>query len=145
VAAVGARGVELRLGQRRRGALEPDARELVHAHHLDQRADVRLRPADAQRAPADAQAAGQHGQVEHQRRVGEHELGEIDDDVVLGADGADERLAPAALRGSVLISAAAQNRRFFIEIDDRANLAKAGGLWQGPLSGFRKLREDGHH
>src|SRR5689334_6259082 len=59
-----------RLSQCWRGALEPDARKLVHAHHFDQRTDMRLRATDTQRAPADAEATREHGQVQHQRGVG---------------------------------------------------------------------------
>src|SRR2546423_5360455 len=98
-----------RLRERRRWALEPDARELVHAHHLDQPADLGLRPTDQQRTAAHAQAASEHGQVQHQRSVGEHELAEVDYDIGLGTDRADESLATATLSCPVLISAAAQD------------------------------------
>jgi hypothetical protein len=98
----------------------------VHAHHLDQPTDLGLRPTDQQGTAAHAQAASEHGQVQHQRGVSEDELAEVDYDIGLRTDRADESLAPATLSGPVLISAAAQNRRFVIEVDDRANLAKPG-------------------
>jgi len=43
-------------------------------------------------------------------------------------------LAPASLRRSILVSSAAQNRRFFIEVDDRSNLPNPAGAMQGFVS-----------
>ncbi len=92
--------------------------------HLDQRPDLRLRIAQKNRAPTLAKPAGQHRQIDHQRRVGEHELAQIDHHVGVGTDGADHRLPPAALRGPILISRAAEDRRLLLERDDVLNLPK---------------------
>jgi hypothetical protein len=59
----------------------------VQPDQLDQRADVRLRRAQLERAPVGPQALRQAGQVDHQRRVGEAQLRQIDDDVAGGAEG----------------------------------------------------------
>jgi hypothetical protein len=115
------------LGESRPGPLESDAGQAMQTHPLDQLEDLRLRVAETQGAPARPEAPGDHCEVEHHRRVGEHELGEVDDDIALGCDGTDESLAAGALGGPVLVSSAAKNRRLVIEVDDRANLAKRGG------------------
>jgi hypothetical protein len=99
----------------------------MKTHPLDQLEDLRLRVTQTQRAPARAQPPGDHREVEHQRRVGEHELREVDDDIALGSDGTDESLAAGALGRPVLVSPAPEDRRLVIEVDDRANLAKRGG------------------
>ena len=114
-------------GERRPGPLDSDAGQAVKTHPLDQLEDLRLRVAQAQGAPVRPEAPGDHREVEHHRRVGEHELGEVDDDVALGSDGTDESLAAGALGRPVLVSPAAENRRLVIEVDDRENLAKRGG------------------
>ena len=63
------------------GALtRPHGRQPVQADELDQRADVRLGMRSDSVRPARA-AAGEHGEVDHQRRVGEAQLGQVDDDV----------------------------------------------------------------
>jgi hypothetical protein len=69
-------------------------------------------------APVGAQPARQHDQVEHERRVGEHELGQVDPHVLLSADGPDQCPAAAALRRAVLIAGAAQYGRCVIKDDD---------------------------
>jgi hypothetical protein len=79
------------LRQRGRGPLELDARELVQADHLDQRADLRLGAAQENRPAVGAQPAGQHRQVEHQRGIRERQLRQIHDHIVLGADGTRQR------------------------------------------------------
>ena len=68
------------------GTVEAHAGQPVQPDELDQRADLRLGAAEQDRAAMRAQAAREHRQIEHQRRVGEHELAEVDDDVGLGAD-----------------------------------------------------------
>jgi hypothetical protein len=55
---------------------------------VDQAEDLRLRRAQANRPAADPEAPGEHGQVEHDRRIGEDEFAEVDDDVGLRADSA---------------------------------------------------------
>jgi hypothetical protein len=107
-----------RLGQGRRRALEADSRQPVHAHHLDQRPDLGLGAAEQDRAATYAQASGQDRQIEHQRPVREHKLAEVDDDIALCAYRAGQSLPSASLRGLILVSAAAQSRGLFIEIDD---------------------------
>jgi hypothetical protein len=98
----------------------------MQTRDLDQHPDLRLRAPEQQRLPANTQAPGNHRKVEHQRRVGEHKLAEVDDDIGLGADCAYERLSTASLRRPVLVSTAAQHRRLVIEIDDVENLPKDG-------------------
>jgi hypothetical protein len=71
------------------------------------------------------QAPGQHREVEHQRRVGEHELAEIDDHIRLGTDRSRQRLPADALRVAVLVTPAAERGWLVIEVDDPANLLKA--------------------
>jgi hypothetical protein len=90
----------------------------VKSDQFDQGSDVGLCAAQEQRPAAYAQAPRQHRQVEHQRGVGEHKLGQVDDYVRARSDRTHERLSPASLGGPVLVAAAAQNPRLFIEIDD---------------------------
>jgi hypothetical protein len=97
----------------------------VQTHVLDQCPDLRLGAAQVDGASPHPQPPSEHREVEHQRSVGETELAEINDHVGLGTDGARQRLAPRALRRSVLVAAAAQNAVPVIEIDDRGKLAKA--------------------
>ena len=108
----------MRLRQSGGGPFEQDPWEPVQADELDQRADLRLSVAQQDRAAAHPQPARQHRQVEHQRRVGEHELGEVDDDIRLRSDRAHECAAPTRLRRPVLVSAATQDRRFVSKLDD---------------------------
>ena len=115
----------------RRRSLELDAGQLVDAHHLDQGPDLRLCAAQQDRTPVAAQPAGEHREVEHQRHVGEAELGEIDDHVGLGAEGARQSAAPDSLGAAVLVAGAAQDRRAFGEIDDPGNLPNANDATQG--------------
>jgi hypothetical protein len=87
-----------RSGEGGRRTLEADAGQPVQSGDLDQRPDLRLGPADEQRPAANPQAAGEHGEVEHERCVGERKLGEVDDDVGLGANRPRESSAAEALR-----------------------------------------------
>jgi hypothetical protein len=97
----------------------------VKAHELDQCPDLWLGAAEPHVAPVGAQPAREHDQVEHQRRIREHELGEIDAHVLLGADGPDQRPTAAALRRAVLVAGAAQDRRGVLKDDDPGNLLKS--------------------
>jgi metal-sulfur cluster biosynthetic enzyme len=90
----------------------------MQADDLDHRLDLGLRAPDLDHLAVDAQTAGDHRQVEHQRRVGEHELAEVDDHVGVGAQCADQCGPPVSLRIPILVAAAAQDRRLVIEVDD---------------------------
>jgi hypothetical protein len=103
----------------------------VQADDLDQGEDLRLRSAQADGPAAHAEAPGEQGQVDHHRRVGEHQLAEVDDDISLGADSASYRGATDALRRPVLVTAAAQRCDGVIEIDDGGKLHKPTCLSQG--------------
>jgi hypothetical protein len=90
----------------------------VHAHQLDQCPNLGLGAAEQDRAAAYSQAPGEHRQVKHQGRIREHELTEVDHDIALRRDRADQSLPSTSLRGAVLVSAATQSRGLFIEGDD---------------------------
>jgi metal-sulfur cluster biosynthetic enzyme len=92
----------------------------VQPDDLDQRLDLWLRALQEDRAPVGSEAPREHRQVEHQRRIGEHQLGEVDNDVGLCLDRSGQRLAPTSLRCAVLVAAAAQGWRLVVEIDDGA-------------------------
>jgi hypothetical protein len=96
----------------------------VQSDLLDQRHHLRLGTAHEDLAAPDAQAAGQHGQIEHHRRVGKGKLAQVDHHVRLCPKRAHHGASPASLRGPVLVSAAAQGRGVFIEVDDGQNLHK---------------------
>jgi len=85
---------------------------------LDQRQDLRLGAAQQDRAPATPDPPGEHRQVEHQRRVGEHQLAEVDADIRLGAERPCQGSAPAALSGAVLVSGAPEDRGVVSKLDD---------------------------
>jgi hypothetical protein len=91
---------------------------VVKADELDQRPDLRLRASQQDRASASAKAACKHSQVEHQRRVGEHQVAQVDDDIRLRAECPVDRAAPNPLGGSVLVTRASQRRRLVVEVDD---------------------------
>ena len=99
-------------------SFEANAGQPVQPDHLDQRPDLRLRPAQEDRAAALAQAPREHRQVDHQRRVGEHQLTQIDHDVGIRTDRTDHRLATTSLRSPILVSRAAKDRRLLLEVDD---------------------------
>jgi metal-sulfur cluster biosynthetic enzyme len=103
----------------------------VHSHQPDQSQYLGLGAAEQDRAAAYSQPPCQHGQVEHQGRVREHELAQIDDDITLRADRANQCLSSTSLRCPVLVSAAAQSRGRFIKSDDGRNLPKTTGPSQG--------------
>jgi hypothetical protein len=106
------------------GAFELHTRQTMQADGFDQRADLRLGAAEQKDHALDTQATRQDREIEHQRRVSEHQLGEVDHDVALGADRPRQRLTAAALRVAILVSAAAEGRGRVIEVDDRRNLLK---------------------
>jgi hypothetical protein len=113
-----------RSGQRRVRALDPDAGKAVKPDHLDQRPDLGLGAAEQHVAPVRPQAAGEHREVKHQRRVRENKFAEIDDDVPLGVQRADQRLPAATLSGPILVAAAAKNCGLVLKVDDRGNLSQ---------------------
>ena len=63
------------LGERERGAFEPDRRQAVQADVLDQRHHLGLGAADEDLASLRPQATGEDRQVEHHRGVRERQLG----------------------------------------------------------------------
>jgi hypothetical protein len=91
---------------------------------LDQRPDLRLSPAEENGLPMGAEAPREHCEIHHQRCVREHEFGEVDDNVRLGAEGTSQCLTPAPLRRSIFVASNAQNWRLVNEVDDRRNLHK---------------------
>jgi metal-sulfur cluster biosynthetic enzyme len=111
-------------GCRRRRGHEKHPGLAVQTNQLDQGSDLWLSAAELDRPSVGTEATGQHGQIEHQRSVGEHELGEIDDDIALGMDRSRERLSADTLRVAILIPAAAKCRRCVIEVDDCETLIK---------------------
>jgi hypothetical protein len=57
----------------------------MNSYQLDQALNLRLGAPHPYRPLALAQPPGQHHEIEHQRRVREHELGEVDREVILSA------------------------------------------------------------
>jgi hypothetical protein len=97
----------------------------MEPEHLDQGADLGLGAADTDRPAVRSQPASQEGEVEHQRGIGEHQLGEIDDDIGLRADGSGQRGPPESLGVAVLVATAAEGRRLVVEVNDPRNLLNA--------------------
>ena len=112
-------GSDRKLYERGAGLLEPYAREPVEPGTQDLAADLRLSSAQAQSSATCPEPAREHGQVNHERDIRERELAEVDDHVALRAEGPRERLPSTSLCGPVLVSAAAQSRRLFTEVDDQ--------------------------
>jgi metal-sulfur cluster biosynthetic enzyme len=104
---------------------------------FDQRADLGLGTAQQKDHALHTQATRQDREIEHQRRVGEHQLGEVDHDVTLGADRPRQRLAATALGVAILVTAAAEGRGRVIEVDDRRNLLKTPPRIQAPADPSR--------
>jgi hypothetical protein len=96
-----------RSGEGRGGPVELYAGQPVQAEELDQSPDLGLGAAQEDGAAVGTQTPGQHGQVEHQRRVGEDQSREVDDDVGLRANRARESPATDSLRTPVLVALAA--------------------------------------
>jgi hypothetical protein len=69
------------VGEGRLGAFEIHTGQPVEPYLLDDRLHRGLRIVQSQDAAVDPEPAGQGGEVEHQRRITEHQLGQIDDDV----------------------------------------------------------------
>jgi hypothetical protein len=90
----------------------------VEPDDLDELLDLGLRAAQADEPAVCAQAAGEHREVEHERQVGEHELGEVDDHIGLRAQGTGQGAAARSLGGSVLVADAAKPGGSVIEDDD---------------------------
>jgi hypothetical protein len=108
-----------RLGRR---DVEPHARQPVQPDQLDQRHDLGLGAAQQNRTAPAPEPPREHRQVEHQRRVGEHQLAEVDDDVTLGPESPGQGPAPEPLCRPILVAATAQSRRLVLEVDDSDNL-----------------------
>jgi metal-sulfur cluster biosynthetic enzyme len=94
----------------------------VQADGLDQEADVRLRVREPERLSLRAQALGEAREIDHQRRVGEAQPGEVDDDVAGGGEGRGERTPAAAARGPVLVPLDPKDRELCVEADDAREL-----------------------
>jgi metal-sulfur cluster biosynthetic enzyme len=111
-------------------AVDPHGRQPVQADRLDEHADVRLRVGEPQRHALGAEPLRQAGQVDHQRRVGEPQVGEVDDDVPRGGEGSRERAPPAAARRPVLIALDPEDRKLLVEADDAGKLQRTLGYVQ---------------
>ena len=98
--------------------LDLDAGQPVQPDHLDQPADLRLRPANVHPPPRLPQAARQHREVEHERRIGETQQAKLEDKVALDRERPGQRVAAQALGRSVLVTLAVQYRGVFNERDD---------------------------
>jgi hypothetical protein len=97
----------------------------VQSDLLDQGRDLRLSPAEQHGAAPVPESARQSRQVQHQRGVCEYQAAQIHGHVGLRAKGSHERSAAAPLGRLVFITAAAECRWLFVEVDDRRNLPKA--------------------
>jgi hypothetical protein len=100
----------------------------VQAKGLNQRPDLRLGALEQDRLPVSAQAPRHHGEIEHQRRIREHQVAQVDDDVRLGPNGTGQRLPSEPLRVPVFVATAAKRGRLVIEVDDARNLPKPAAL-----------------
>ena len=116
----------------------------MEADDLDHRPDLGLGASQQDLLPAYAQAASEHREVQHQGGVGEDELGQIDDDVILGGERTGQRRAPASLRRPVLVAATAQDRGLVLEVDDRRNLPKVRTARQAGNVALVHFGVDGH-
>jgi hypothetical protein len=116
----------------------------VKADDLDHRPDLGLGAPQQDRPPTHAQTSSEHREIQHQRGVGEDELAQIDDDVILGGERAGERRAPAALRRPVLVAATAQDRGLVLEVDDRRNLPKVRTACQAGNAALVHFGVDDH-
>jgi hypothetical protein len=59
-----------------------------------------------------------------------HEIGEVDDDVAVGANRTREGASPHSLRRSILVPGADEGRSFFVVCDDRGNLPNTTVMWK---------------
>jgi len=93
---------------------------------------VRLRAGEPKRAALRPQALGEAGEVDDHRRVGELQLGEVDDDVAGRPQRDRDRPPPASARRSVLVPRDDEDGQLFIETDDRGNLVHTDRFVQAP-------------
>jgi metal-sulfur cluster biosynthetic enzyme len=112
----------------------------VQPDRLDQPADVRWRPREPQRALLRAQPLGEAREVDDHRRVGEAEVGEVDDDVPRRLQRGGQGPAAAAARGPVLVPRDAEDRELCIEDDDRGNLLHGERFVQGTFRPATTIR-----
>ncbi|MEA2212944.1 MAG: hypothetical protein QOF83_2892 [Solirubrobacteraceae bacterium] len=112
----------------------------MESDQLDQRPDLGLGAAQQHGPAVGPETTSEDGDVEHQRGVGEDELGQVDDDVGLGPDGADQGRPPGSLRVAVLVSAAAERGRLVLEVDDCETLMNVAA---GRHANLAKARRDG--
>jgi hypothetical protein len=107
-----------------RAAADPDGGQAVEADRFDQRTDVRLGMREPERLALRAQPLGEAREVDHQRRVGEAEVGEVDDDVAGRGQRGREGPPAAAARDPVLVPLDPQDRELFVERDDPGKLLR---------------------
>jgi metal-sulfur cluster biosynthetic enzyme len=96
----------------------------VEPDQLDQMHDLRLGAVEQKPASASAQTVREHGEVDHQRRVGEGQVAQVDQNIALGAEGEHQSPSAEALRASILVSGAQQDRRIVGELDDASETYK---------------------
>jgi metal-sulfur cluster biosynthetic enzyme len=101
------------------------ALEAVQTYSLDELPHLRLRALHVERRPCRAQAPREHRDVQHERGVRERELREVDDDVGPAHERTGEGAATARLRRPHLVTAAAQDRRVVVVVDDGGKLPDA--------------------
>ena len=89
--------------------------------------DVRLRVASESVHPVRAQPLGEAREVDHQRRVGERQLGQVDDHVARRLEGRGDGSPAAAARRAVLVPRDAQDPELFVERDDGREPRQTGG------------------
>jgi hypothetical protein len=97
----------------------------VQSDLLDQGRDLGLSPAQQNGATPMPKSPRQSREVQHQRGVCEYQAAQIHGHVGLRAKGSHERPPAVPLGRLVFITAAAQCRWLFVEVDDRRNLPKA--------------------
>lgn len=95
---------------------------------LDHGHDLRLGADQPERAAPAAQAARDHRQIRHQRAVGEHQFAEVDDDILVRAQGPNEGLSAEALGVAVFITRTPEDWRAVAEFDDGETLQKSRPL-----------------
>ena len=90
----------------------------MQADELDQRVDLRRGTAEPDAAADPAEPPRDHCEVQHQRRVGERQPGEVDDEVRLQRECPRQGASAQRLRDPVLITTATQDRGVFLQFDD---------------------------
>jgi metal-sulfur cluster biosynthetic enzyme len=124
-----------------RGPLGRHARQAVEADELDEPLDVRLGAAQRHAAPGLAKAARDHREVDHQRRVGERQVRQVNQQIAVDRERSRQRSAPQRLGRAVLIPRARQDRRVFAERDDGGNLPQTAAATLIHMSAFPELEE----